>query len=284
MRTLQTAAPDYRLTPFVRCFAQRDTLPGAPPMTQTLVGSLEHILSFDLCERTANISPTGKAILLPPTHLLSAQTRCAGTVCLSGNVLGFGIFFRPFAPWQLFGIPTAELIDINCDATVVLGSWIAELWHKLSCCRNFPERIRIATDTLMAFVKVARPLTSIMSTVHRLLPSPEPARISRVAHDSAMSIRSYERQFAGEIGMSPKNFARLARFAGAVDLKRRSEDSWLNISHDLGYFDQMHMIRDFRIFGGDAPGRLVRTESDFQPWSIRSPLRTNESDRVVRKR
>jgi transcriptional regulator GlxA family with amidase domain len=119
------------------------------------------------------------------------------------------------------------------------------------------------------FAKAAHRLTAIMSTTHRLLPSDEPTRIDRISHASAMSIRSYERQFAVEIGMSPKQFARLARFAKAIDLKRMSEDSWLNISHELGYFDQMHMVKDFRTFGGDAPGRLVQANSDFQPWSIR---------------
>jgi AraC-like DNA-binding protein len=191
-------------------------------------------------------------------------------------VLSFGIFFRPFAPWQLFGIPTAELSDLDCDATAVMGSWVAELWYKIAECRTFRERVTVATETLLMFVNGVRPLTSIMSTVHRLLPSDEPARITQVAHLSAMSIRSYERQFACEIGMSPKQFARLARFARAIDLKRRSRDSWLNISCDLGYFDQMHMIRDFRVFGGDTPGRLVRTDSDFQPWSIEVPLKAHE--------
>lgn len=284
MQTLLTAAPDHKLAPFVRCFAQRETSPGSPPVEQALVGSLEHILSLDFCDRTIHNYPTGKAIFTPRTWLLGAQTRYAGSACLSGHVLSFGIFFRPFAPWQLFGIPTAELVDLECDATAVMGSWVAELWCKIADCRTFPERINVATETLLMFVNAVRPLTSIMSTVHRLLPSPEPARISRVAHNSAMSIRSYERQFAGAMGMSPKNFARVARFARAIDLKRRGEDSWMNISHDLGYFDQMHQNRDFWIFGGEAPGRLVRTDSDFQPWSIRSQLRTNEPETVARKR
>ena len=87
-----------------------------------------------------------------------------------------------------------------------------------------------------------------------------------------MSIRSYERQFATEIGLTPKQFARIARFARAIDLKRKSKDSWLNIAHDLGYFDQMHMVRDFRILGGDVPGRLVHPNSDFQPWSVQTAL------------
>jgi AraC-like DNA-binding protein len=283
MQTLLTAAPDHRLAPFVRCFAQRETSPDSPPIAQALVGSLEHILSFDFCDRTIHNYPTGKAAFQSRTQFLGAHTGYAGSACLSGHVLSFGIFFRPFAPWQLFGIRTAELADLECDATAVMGSWISELWHKTGECRTFSNRITVATETLLMFANAVRPLTSIMSTVHRLLPSPEPARITRVARESAMSIRNYERQFAGEIGMSPKNFARLARFATAIDSKRRSEDSWLNISHDVGYFDQMHMNRDFRTLGGDAPGRLVCTDSDFQPWSIPSQLGTNEAEWVVLK-
>jgi AraC-like DNA-binding protein len=283
MQTLLAAAPDHRLAPFIRCFAQRETSPGSPPIAQALVGSLAHILSLDFCDPTIHTYPGGKAAVQHRSWLLGAHTGYAGSACLSGHVLSFGIFFRPFAPWQLFGIPSAELADLECDATAVMGSWVSELWDQLACCRSFSERIIIATDTLMRFIQNARPQTSIMSTVHRLLPSPEPARITRVARESAMSIRNYERQFASEIGMSPKNFARLARFATAIDLKRRGEDSWLNISHDVGYFDQMHMNRDFRMLGGDAPGRLVCTDSDFQPWSIPSQVSTNEAEWVVRK-
>lgn len=283
MQTLLTAAPNHRLAPFVRCFAQRETSPSSPPIAQALVGSLEHILSLDFCDPTIHNYPTGKAAFQSRTQLLGAHARNAGSACLSGHVLSFGIFFRPFAPWQLFGIPTAELVDLECDATAVMGSWVAGLWQQLADCRTFSERITVATQTLLIFVNAVRPLTSMMSTVHRLRPSPEPVRIRHVAREAAMSVRSYGRQFTGEMGMSPKSFARLARFAGAIDLKRRSEGSWLNISHDLGYFDQMHMSRDFQIFGGNSPGRLVGPDSDFQPWSIRSQLRTNEEKSEVRK-
>jgi AraC-like DNA-binding protein len=162
------------------------------------------------------------------------------------------------------------LTDLNCDATEVHGCWARELWHKLADCLTFSERGKVSTETLLMFAKAAHLLTAIMCTTHRLLPFGEPTRIDHIAHASAMSIRSFERQFAVEIGMSPKEFARLARFAKVIDLKRMNEDSWMNICHDLGYFDQMHTIKDFRTFGGDAPGRLVQANSDFQPWSIRA--------------
>jgi AraC-like DNA-binding protein len=240
-------------------------------MIQPVIASLEQSLAFELGERPFMSFTSGRAIFHPRVYLIGARTTYPGSNCLSGGVLEFGIFFRPFASWQLFGIPPAELAERDGDATGIMGPWVVELWHKLADCRSFSARILVATETLLPFAKAARPLTSIMSTAHRLLPSDEPARIARIAHESSMSIRSYERRFTTDIGISPKQFARLARFARAIDLKRINEDSWLNICHDLGYFDQMHMIRDFRSFGGDTPGRLVHAGSDIQPWSVQAP-------------
>jgi AraC-like DNA-binding protein len=264
------------LTAFVRSFVHRETSPGSSAVIQPVIASHEPILGFELGDPPVMNFTSGRTIVHPPIYLIGARTTYPGFTCLSGHVLEFGIFFRPFASWQLFGIPPAELAESDGDATGVMGPWVVELCHKLADCRSFSDRILIATETLLMFAKAAHPLTSIMSTMHRLLPSDEPARIARIARASSMSIRSYERQFAGEIGISPKKFARLARFARAIDMKRISEDSWLNVCHDLGYFDQMHMIRDFRSFGGDTPGRLVHTSSDFQPWSVPAPQRVDE--------
>jgi AraC-like DNA-binding protein len=273
MEILRVEIPDYRLAPFVCCFAHRETLPGSEPITQPLIASLGAILSFDLGDRVVYNRPGLNPYFPAHADLLGTQTRYFGQACLSGHVLEFGIFFRTFALWQLFGIPPAELVDHDGDATEVISSWIAELWCKLVEAGSFAERITLATRTLLPLVNTARPLTSIMSTVHRLLPtsSGDAARIVQVARDSAMSMRSYERQFAAEMGFPPKTFFRLARFDKAVDAKRRTRDSWLNISHELGYFDQMHMIRDFRLLGGETPGRLFVPNADFQPWSIRNP-------------
>src|SRR5215472_5938704 len=281
MQNFQSVAPDHRLAPFVRCFAQRERMSNSPPAFQANTGMLGNALAFDFCDLTIINSPAGVANPRSPIALLGPQTRFGGFACLRGHTLSFAIFFRPFALWQLFGIPTAQLVDLDCEGTAVLGSWVAELWHKLGCSRTFTERVVTASETLLNFVQSVRPLSSIMCTVHRLLPSYERALIGSVAHDSAMSRRSYERQFAREIGISPQLFARLARFKNAIDLRRMNKDPWVNISSDLGYSDQMHMIRDFRIFGGDTPGRLVHANSDINPWSIGNALR--DSQRVSKE-
>jgi AraC-like DNA-binding protein len=281
MQTLQTALPDARLAPFVRGFASRESRLGPSCVLQPLVGSLEHILSFDFCDLTNWHRLTGVIYPSPRISFLGAHTGLAGFACLRGHILSFGIFFRPFALWQLFGIPASEMVGLECDGAAIWGSWVTELWHRLACSRSFSERIAVATESLLKFVGSARPLTSIMSTARRLLPTGTSTKVAHVARKSAMSIRSYERQFACEVGFAPKEFARVARFARAIDMQRMNRDTWLNISHELGFYDQMHMIRDFRLLGGDAPGRLLRPDSDFQPWSIGNALRATAKTSIA---
>jgi AraC-like DNA-binding protein len=187
-------------------------------------------------------------------------------------VLGFGIFFKPFACWQLFRILPAEFADQGFEAREVFGPWMTDLWLKLAECKTFGDRISATNETLLRFAANANALTRTMAAAETVLRADAQTSIEQLARESCMSRRTYERKFAGEMGLSPKLFARLRRFQLAVDRKRLSGSRWLDVAHDVGYFDEMHMAKDFRVFGGDAPGRLLQKCGDYQPWSIGAPL------------
>lgn len=282
MHILQSAAPHPRLAPYVHCFVHREIFPGSPDIIQPWIAALEPILTFEIGSPTIVTFSSGKTAAWHRAQLIGAQTRYTGSRCL-GKGVAFAIFFRPFATWQLFRVPPAELTDLVFPAAEVLGSWVTELLHVLADSRTFAGQAAVTTKALLPFVTAADPLTSIMSTMHRLLPTTEPARITEVARSVSISVRTYERQFEREIGIPPRKFARLARFARAIDRKRTDEDSWLDIAHRLGYFDQMHMIKDFRTFGGDTPGRLLRADSDFQPWSIKTAFQLEAEPLLLEK-
>jgi len=73
-----------------------------------------------------------------------------------------------------------------------------------------------------------------------------------------MSPRQFERRFNREIGLPPKLYARIARFESALESKALSAtESWTEITNRLGYFDQMHLIKDFREFSGEVPTILI---------------------------
>lgn len=245
---------------------------------ETSLAQLEHTLAFYLHDQPVMHYLSGKSACIPRIHLVGSQTRSPGCPYYTGHVLAFGIFLKPFASWQLFGIPPAEFSDQEFQAQEVLGPWIKDLWLKLAECKTFCDRINLANEVLLPFAANASPPTRIMAVAQSLLHADADTRIERLARESCMSIRHYERKFVEEMGISPKLFARVGRFQMALDLKRASGSSWLKVAHELGYFDQMHMVKDFRAFGEHPPSRLIYMCGDFQPWSIGAPLCVNHVD------
>jgi transcriptional regulator GlxA family with amidase domain len=83
-----------------------------------------------------------------------------------------------------------------------------------------------------------------------------------------VSLRQFERQFLERIGTSPTTFIRQARFAKALRLKRTHPAlNWSSIAYECGYFDQMHLIRDFKQFTSATP-------TSFKNF-VAAPLVTN---------
>jgi AraC-like DNA-binding protein len=268
--------PDPPLKQFVRCFAEREMKLQTSSLVQTSLASLESILAFDLRNRPVMEHSSGRITAIPRMQLVGTQTRSIGCAHFTGHILAFGIFLKPFALWQLFRIPPAQFADREFEAQEVFGPWIRDLWLKLAECETFGDRIRVTNETLLPFAENASPPTRTMAGAQNLLRPDVGTRIQQVAHESGMSIRNYDRRFAEDMGISPKLFARLGRFQMALDIKRASGSSWLNVAHELGYFDQMHMVKEFRAFGGYAPSRLVQMCGDFQPWSIGAPMSVNQ--------
>jgi AraC-like DNA-binding protein len=69
--------------------------------------------------------------------------------------------------------------------------------------------------------------------------------------------------FHSQVGLTPKLFGRVQRFQWLLDrINRGANVDWARVALDAGYFDQSHMIRDFRAFTGVSPVRYQPVEPD----------------------
>src|SRR5690606_12001649 len=114
-----------------------------------------------------------------------------------------------------------------------------------------------------------RPRLPFDLAMHQLLQRQGNMTIDHVAAQACLSVRQFERVSRARLGMSPKAFARVVRFSAAYRLREeRPGLRWTDIAYQCGYFDQMHLIRDFKDFAGMAPGvierELARTELRLQ--------------------
>jgi AraC-like DNA-binding protein len=73
------------------------------------------------------------------------------------------------------------------------------------------------------------------------------------------SHRHSSARFRADVGLTPKTFARIARFEAAfADLQTRRAVRWADFALDCGYADQAHLVRDFRELAGATPTKVFR--------------------------
>ena len=174
---------------------------------------------------------------------------------------------------QLFGVPSAELTNSDCEGRALLGKKIYELMHQIEEKGTFEERVQICEEFLLPLAINAGVRNLAISTACHIIRQKGAVRIDDVATQAGLSLRQYERRFAQDMGMPPKLFARITRFQMALDAKRQTPTrTWLSVAHEFGYFDQMHMARDFQTLGGETPGQILRQSGDLQPWSVAAPM------------
>ncbi|MEO8255912.1 MAG: helix-turn-helix domain-containing protein [Acidobacteriota bacterium] len=186
--------------------------------------------------------------------VIGAQTYRRVQLALQGHVENFLIMFQPGGLSRLFSVPADALTNQHFEAGAVLGRSVERLRSRLGESSSFAERIRAADRYLLRRPVVRTWHRGVTAAAGLLLRSRGTLRISSMADSAGLSVRQFERRFVSEIGVSPRLYARVARFEMALESKLRSPGvRWVDIAHDLGYHDQMHMVHDFQELSGSAP-------------------------------
>ena len=166
-----------------------------------------------------------------------------------------GIRFRPTGLTAFCQVPIYEFTDKRVDLTLV-DSLFDE-----SFCAVLPEIATTAEVIRHIDSYFVRKLKSIFIPEARIVYSTNLIRQSKgrlpldeVAFKSCLSLRHFERKFKAAVGVSPKTFSKVVKFQHTSNyLKVHKEISLLSIAIDCGYYDQAHLIKDFRALSGDTP-------------------------------
>jgi len=267
MPCVRSARPRPELAPFVRAYAQRTVSPTDASWTQSVPAQLEQVLNLEfgvlpgIRHRDRDAS---REILVG-----GAQRDFCGTLGLRPGVESFAVFFWPSGWSQLFNIPVREITDNFDDAAALHGNAIREVWNRLGEETTFERRIAILENFLMNQLPRVKAASKINIAVQYLFERHGAVRIPKLGRQEALSLRQFERLFRSEVGMSPKAFARIARFQAALDAKLANPTrTWLNIAHSFGYYDQMHMVHDFEQLGRHTPSQLLVEMGDVRPSAL----------------
>ena len=249
MHRIRFLKPAPGLAEIVRFYVQRESrgVDLVHPVPARAAPMLEFVFAdpFEIHWRERPVVET-----TPRPVLIGLQTHNRVRLAIGGIQESFCIMFQPSGLFRLFHLPLHELTDHDFEARAVLGASISRLQDRLSGCQSFPERASM-TDGFLMRRFLAGQSDGVCEAANEILLRRGQTPIRRLAVQAGLSMRQFERRFTRTVGVPPKLYARIARFEAALDSKARArEKSWTEVAHEFGYYDQMHLVHDFRQFSG----------------------------------
>jgi AraC-like DNA-binding protein len=182
------------------------------------------------------------------------------------------IGLRPGALHKLTGIPMYELVDTDLDAALAFGPVIAGLEEQLRNTIDDDHRIILVQQFLISKLNNVFRLDPLDGALRNFMSCNGNLPVDQVAKAACLSTRQLERNCNERLGIPPKLFGRLVRFSSAYRQREiKPQVNWNNIAFNSGYFDQMHLIRDFKEFTGGVP-KLLEHQLEQTPYRLQSFL------------
>lgn len=170
-----------------------------------------------------------------------------------------GIRFRPGGAYALFGFPMSELADEVVELHLVCRQSFADLRERLLQARSTAEQFRVVESMLLGsldFNRNAHPAVDHLA--NRIRSWDGAVRISDLVGQVALSHKRLMQLFQRDVGITPKALAQIYRFQAVLRrIARDSEPDWSRVAVDCGYYDQPHLVHEFRRLSGLTPSEYV---------------------------
>jgi len=161
---------------------------------------------------------------------------------------------------DVFGVPASELVDRIVP--------LQELWTPDDAERLFVSLsglemrhgLAAMRDELVARITRSGSAQTVGQNAARLIQI-HAGRVSidEMARSHGLSRQQFAGGFCAGTGLSPKLFARITRFQALVHALLSTDVArWASLSSAVGFYDQAHMINEFRGFAGSPPTVFFR--------------------------
>ncbi|QNI31528.1 helix-turn-helix transcriptional regulator [Alloacidobacterium dinghuense] len=167
---------------------------------------------------------------------------------LDGKSHVFGIKFTPGGFFPFLGKSVSSLANSSIPVEQVFGREVKALERVILDTNNESE-MTAAAD---AFLTERKPppdekVDLARQLVERILHEPDILTVDDYAARTRMSARALQRLFSRYVGATPKWVIRRYRLHELLELMHSGKRlDWAQLAIGLGYFDQAHLINDFK--------------------------------------
>jgi AraC-like DNA-binding protein len=228
-------------------------------------------LMFNLGAPQYVVDPLGVRAPVPYLRAwASGQQAAPLDVANGGRTSIIGVRFRSLGAWRVLGVPQHLLAGRVIDLDALFGDAIRALHQQLLDACDAAARFALFEAWLLQLAAArGAPHYATRWAVERLAATHGRMPIEQLAAELGYSRKHVAQLFQREVGLAPKTLARVLRFSHALGRVRGERIAhWDEFALECGYYDQAHLIREFRACSGHAPAAFLRHAALDDEWIV----------------
>lgn len=185
-------------------------------------------------------------------------------VRLRRRVEGLSVMLRPGAAAALLGVPAGEIAGRAVDLAALWRGEAAALHERMAEAPDDAARAAALTEALVRRLAQGRtggddPHPALPHAMQLLAAPGGPRPLRAVAAEVGLGERRLQQLFQSQVGLAPRAWARLARLQACLRaLRTQPAPAWAALAADGGFYDQSHLVNEFRALCGLTPTEFLR--------------------------
>ena len=260
----QKITPEHRLSSFIRFFYLIKVSPQGLPLVFDYLPNGTSDMVF-VCNGKFSFHNTHhKGETLPASYVFGCQPE-SFHFSVNEPLTLFGIDFTPYGLHLISGMSVNEFTGSFCALDVLFGKEGKELTDQILETKNTGRKVTLIESFLIKlFITRYKPLPVIISAVNQVRDIHGRISMSTLSSSLDKGERQLERIFNRAVGLSPKLFAQITRFNYIFKLiKDCPTVDFQDIAFICGYYDQNHLIKEFKQFSGVTPSEYFRNNHEL---------------------
>ncbi len=169
-----------------------------------------------------------------------------------------GVHFKTGGAFPFFGVPAGELHNEDVPLEALWSRRANAFCEALAEAKTPARRFALVERTLLGLASTFARSAAVKFGIEELRHAPLARSVTRLAEETGLTQRSFIARFRDEVGLTPKLFSRVRRFHEVIrTVHAAREPDWSHVALACGYFDQAHLINDFRTFAGITPTQYL---------------------------
>ncbi|WP_280752520.1 MULTISPECIES: helix-turn-helix domain-containing protein [unclassified Parabacteroides] len=253
MEEFRIIQPSPLLAPYIKNYWLLKTACDSPALARTVPCGMMNLI-FHRGNRLLSIHDN----LVHPRAFLSGHEKTFADLQYTGQVNMFSVVFRPVGVKAFFKLPMNKLHNLRVTAGDLEDKELAALEQSLTSTENDELCILLIEQFLLKRLShlAEHNLKRIEATIQQI--NSGQTDIARLADTACLSTKQFQRIFSEHVGANPKEFTRTIRFQRALHkLEHCPEIPFTTLAHACDYFDQSHMIKDFKALSGYTPSEYL---------------------------